>query len=359
MSPRKTFKDPFKYIVGTDISQTDYDNILTKIADWFVESRVTEEPALLARQLLQECLQGITREGKPWFAAASSSLASRVRVKCQYDIEKMEPLRMASPAQKAKKAKERMKLVIKKAAEKEDTLLPDEIRRELQGAAKYGDDPNLYFTQAEHRSWEELKSGYMEQFPELSTVNAVAELAMLCDLHIQWERIRMRQNKGQRIDADLLQSLTKQMADLKKMLGIHPDQVKNRNKGKEELTVGAAVSRLDALNWTELRERFWIEELIQLWMMYHTPKADGNGYQLDEVGLYGLTKSKVVDCPKCSTKHFGGLDIVEITKYLETKGWIVPLNDAEAAYVEQANAVEAPVEIHGTEDPNTTSTDPR
>lgn len=352
MPQRKTFKEPIKYLVGTDITQQEYDNILTKVTDWFVESRITEEPALLARQLIGECLEGKTREGKPWFSASSSSLAARIRVKCQYDIDKMEPLRMASPKQKAKKAAERKKIAIKKAVEKDDPLIPDEIRKELQNVAKYGDDPNLYFTQAEHRAWEVLKSGYMEQFPELSTVNAQAELSMLCDLHIQWERIRMRQNKGQRIDAELLQSLTKQMAELKKMLGIHPDQVKNRNKNKEELTVGAAVARLDSLNWKELRERFWVEELIQLWMMYHTPKADGNGYQLDDVGLYGLTKSKVTDCPKCGTKHFGGLDIADITEYLETKGWIVPLNDTEAAYVEQVKATKPPVELNANKEPN-------
>ena len=339
---RKTFKEPLKYSIGTDIPEKDYQELLLKLADWFSESRKTTEPSLLAKHLMQECLDGLKQDGTPWFGAASASLASRVRIKCQYDIEKMEPIRKASEKQKHKKSQEKIRKELKRARDRNDPLLPDEIRKELQINVRYGDDAAIYFTQKEHQVWEELKEAYVQQFPELGTVNAQAELTMLCDLHIQWERMRMSQNKGNKVNPELLQGVTKQMAELKKMLGIHPDQQKNKLKNKEDLTIGAAVAKLEAVGWRELRERFWIEEIIQMWMMYHTPKADGNGYQLDDVGLYGLTKSKVTDCPKCGTKQFYGLDIKDIAEYLERKGYIVPLTPEEQEYIEQQKAIQTP-----------------
>lgn len=334
---QRTYKEPKKYVVGTDITTERYQELLIKIADWLSESRATKEPALLAQQLFQDCLDGVKRDGSKWFGAATSTLAQRIRIKCAYDIEKMEPLREAGAQQRAKKSRETRKARQKLEQKREEALLPIEVRQEQQKLAKFGDDPGIFFTQEEQRKWNELHDSYVGQFPELSTVNATAELSMLCDLHIQWDRIRMRANKGLKIPPEELQGITKQMSDLKKMLGIHPDQFKNKMKKTDEYSVGAAVARLDELGWKELRERFWVEELIQLWMMYHTPKADGNGYQLDEIGLFGLTKSKVVNCPSCGTVHFAGLNIKEIQDYLVTKGYIVPLTDNEKSYIDTLN----------------------
>jgi len=315
---RKRYVDPIVYELGTDLSYERYQEIVTSITDWFVEYRNTSEPALLAKQLVDECMKGVKQDGSPWFAMANGTLAARIRSKCRYDIDKMVPLRTAPEKQKIKKAKEKKRQAARKAKESKDKFIPDEIRKELQREVKYGEDPSVWMTSAEQKMWWELYEDFQKQFPELGTISAAAELKMLCDTHVLMERFRMQQLAGKSVDQEALEATVKRFMGLKKSLGIHPDQLKHRTKGLMDASIGEAVARFASKGeqYLELRKRFILEEMLQMWQMCHTPTADGSGYQLDEVELYGLTRSKPEPCPNCGTIVYGGLTLEQIEEYL-------------------------------------------
>lgn len=327
--PRRRYVDPIVYRVGVDISQDHYQDSLVKIADWFAESRSTKEPALLAQRLFQECLDGVTNAGAPWFAAANATLAARVRSKCRFDIEKMVPLRTASEKRREKKEREKQNAVIRKERQKEDTLVPDEMRKALQKTTTYGDDPMVWMTTAEQSMWNQLFESYQREFVELKTISALEELKMLCDTHVLMERFRMQQLSNKPVNQTELEAVVKRFTSLKKSLGIHPDQLKTKTRGTFDSSIGEAVAKFTAMGDTflELRKRMWLEELLQMYQMFHTRKADGSGYQLDEVGLYGLTRTKPNACPKCGTMVYGGLTCEQIEEYLIRNGALEPVEE--------------------------------
>lgn len=317
---QKRYLEPLTYEVGKDIPEERYHEALQKIADWFAESRRTREPAALARQLVQECLDGKKKDGQKWFGGASLSLVKRIRMKCRFDIETMLPLRTGTEKTKRRKEQERARLERKRKELADDNHIPDEIRKNLQPDVKYGDDPHVFLSSAEEVRWQELKANYIKQFPELATVNAEAELHLLLDIHVLTERHRLNILSGKRENFWEADTAAK-LESLKKALGIHPDQLAKRVKEKADMSIAAAAARLEAMpNFRQLRERFWIEELLQLWQMYMSPTADGLTYQLDEIGLFGLTRSKPSKCPKCHHRVFAGLSIDEIEEYLKRKG---------------------------------------
>jgi len=299
-------------VVGKDISKDDYDVVLEKITDWFSESRGTKSPAKDARASLQQCLDGTTKDGAPWFSASNATLEARVRMKCRFDMAAMAGIVTADEKKKRARQKDRSREKKKRDSERAEAqaLMTDEL------------------TVEEKRRWQEIRKSYMEQFPELETVNAEAELNMLCDLHILQERQRTNMLVGTKVDPFERSQLAKDLQELKKALGIHPDQIAKRVKPKSEGTIGSAVARLESLgDWRALRDRFWIEELLQFYMMYMTPSADGSTYQLDDIGLYGMTRSRPAPCPKCGHVHLAGLDIAEIEAYLVERGVLRELDE--------------------------------
>jgi len=74
--------------------------------------------------------------------------------------------------------------------------------------------------------------------------------------------------------------------------------------------------------------------------MYHTPspRGEGDGYQLDEIGLFGATRCATCDCAACGHTNFRGLSIEQITKYLKDKGYIVeaPADATELVQIQVA-----------------------
>lgn len=333
---RKTFREPIIYEVGKDITPEQFEDIIVAMGDWFREFRPkSTEPMAMARKRLNECLLGVKTDGTPWFDMADSTLAARVRSKCRFDIDTMQPIRVGSEKQKLKRAKERTKKLEKRKNAKVE-FIPEELREEARKAFKYGHDPKVFLSSAEHDSWQELFDEYIVNFPELSTINARAELESLCDAHVLKSRYRSKILAGQTVDPQTLAAIDKQLIDMKKALGIHPDQLAKRVKPKNEHSVGSAVARLESMGdaWKELRERHWIEELIQLYQRYHTLKADGTGYQLDDVALYGLTRTRPIACPNCNTVHFEGLTIDKIEEYLIRKKAIELIDPDDPEYAD-------------------------
>ncbi len=317
----RTYREPIVYEIGQDISQEQYDTIVLAVSDWFSEFRVTKEPTVEARIALTECLKGITKSGGKWYGMATSTFTARVRSKCRFDIEKMEGIYQGSEKQKRKREGERKKKLIAKAAREKDTLVPDSIRKELKAEAKYGDNPNIFLSTAEQRNWDDNYDKYMKDYPELKTVNGILTVQMLCDLHILLERNRMKVLKGVKVEADSMKSATDQMDKLLKAAGIHPDQLARRVNKSSEGSISAAIELMENdVDYKEVRDRHWVEELLQMWMMYMTVSADGLRYQLDDVGLFGLTRSRPQKCPRCNTEIFCGIEIQEIENYLVRRG---------------------------------------
>src|SRR5215204_3858607 len=110
----KVYREPIKYELGTDISNEKYHELVAGLTAWFATTRKTKAPGVLAKQEVQLCMQGLKKDGTPWFGAASSSLASRLRIMCRFDLETMKPLERASDKQKAKKDKEKARLAAKR-----------------------------------------------------------------------------------------------------------------------------------------------------------------------------------------------------------------------------------------------------
>jgi hypothetical protein len=327
---QRVYRDPRVYQVGVDISEERYHEALLKIADWFAESRKTTEPALLAKQMFQLCLDGRQKNGQKWWGAGDVSLEGRVKVMCRFDLETMTPLRKASEKTRRKKALEKQAAQKRKLRDKEaarqDPMIPPEVRKTLGASVLYGDNPHVLLTSEEAAKWKELHAAYLEQFPELRTVNASSELSLVCDLQILAERYRLKALQGSAVAVNDLADITKQLAGLKTALGIHPDQISKRAKSRIEGTIGAAAARLDSLgNWREIRAKYFIEELIQTFQMYQMPKADGSGYQLDEVGFFGVHKCRTCHCAGCGMRNMAGVSVEEVERYLVEKGALVPL----------------------------------
>jgi hypothetical protein len=212
------------------------------------------------------------------------------------------------------------------------------LRKENAKAARYGDNPHVFLSSEEQRAWTTLHDAYVGQFPELATINASAELNLLCDLHILSDRYRMMLLKGDVVDPAKVAQSVENLAGLKRGLGVHPDQLAKRTKSKADASIGAAAARLASMpNYRELRLKYWAEELLTLYQMFSSPRADGSGFQIDEVGLYGLTRSRPCSCPRCGQRVFAGLSIDEIEAYLIEKGHLIPL-DVEVTVAQVCDA---------------------
>jgi len=330
-SSRRFVQTPTIYEVGEgkDLSEEKYRAAIKMIGAWFTQVRVTKEPELLAKQSLDRCLAGKTAKDLPWFAAANTSLNSRVRAMCRFDLDTLTPILAATESKIKERKRDLATRRGKRLAEKvrAGSLLTDEVRAELKAQGiNYGDNVRTLFTAAEERRWRGLKAAYLQEFPHLQSVNAQAELDQLCDLHVMQERIRMDRISGKRainpLDAS---TLVDELQKLKKALGIHPDQLKKKVSEKiGDASIGEAANRLESMpDYRRLRARFFLEEILQLWQMFQTPRADGQGYQLDEPGLFALTRCRTCHCGKCGQRNFVGWSVEEIEQVLQDRGLLM------------------------------------
>lgn len=332
---QKVYYEPIRYEIGKDLSAERYHEILANLTAWIARTRRTKEPGLVAKQELDECMAGLKKDGTKWHGAWNTTLASRVRIRCRFDIDTLEGIESASDRTKKRKEKERERLERKRRAVKHDELIPEEVvqaleknNKDLRSTAKYGDDPSIFLSTREQQNWNRYKEDYIRQFPEeLGSIAAQAELDTLCDLHILNERHRMKLLKGQAVDPMERQSVVKQLDTLKTSLGIHPNQIAKRVKSKSDTTLSAAARRLEEFdNWRKIKARFWVEEMLQMFQMYNQPSADGLGFQLDDIGLYGLTKCRTCACAACGQRNAVGIKYEEIEAYLRQHGHIEPLD---------------------------------
>jgi len=335
---------PTEYVVGTDLTAEQYADLIQKVGDWFAEWRNTKEPVALARTTIDRALKGMKpKDNTPWYEMSTAPMNARIRSACRFDMATMTPIRKGSEKVRLKKEQVKAKKARDQLAKREDPNIPDELRQDLRATAKYGDNPHVFLSTEEARRWTELRDGYLAQFPELRTINGEQELALLCDLLIYLERQRFKLLKGdksQPTDAEEIARLTKQVSDIKKSLSIHPDQLSKRVKEDTSATIGSAIAKFEGQpNWRDVRARYHLEELMQAYAMYATLKADGSGYELDDVGLFGMTTCRTCHCASCGTKNFAGFEVHEIESHLVKKGMLEPI---AAAPAEQPGSVASP-----------------
>lgn len=335
--PGRIMETPTVYVVGEDFTQEWYQELVLRVGDWLAETRKNlKEPNVAARQVLECCLRGVkpSDPSQQWRGVERATFAARVRIACRFDTEKMEGIRKASEKNKVRKEKEKNRNAEKRRKSMDDPNIPDEIRKELQGSAKYGDDPRVFLSSEEANRWQDLHDGYVNDFPELATINAAAELNLLCDLLIVSERQRMKILKGEKVDPYDQKGVTEQIIQLKKALNIHPEQLAKRVQQQTAGTVGELVRRMEEMGiWAEIRDKFWVEELLMLFQMYNSPSPRENmgGYQLDEVGFFGQTRCRTCACAKCGHRNVMGLSQEEVEEFLKKRGVLQEIEDAETA----------------------------
>lgn len=340
--PKKTRKvvvQPIQYKVGKDITSDDYNTLVMKVADWFAERKPgLREPVKVAKRYVDCAMKGTKpREpDKAWSGAERWGLAQRIRSACAFDMDTLKPIYKKSERRKIRREKDQQRAKAARAAKQVDPYTPEAVRVLGRQQAVYGDDPAIFLSRKEHERWLTLRQQYMDQFPELGLVNAEAELNVLCDLLVLAERHRLKMLNGEKLATRDYQGLIDTIDSIKQTLGIHPNQLAKRQSDRRAGSFADLLARYESLdNARELREKHWIEELIQIYQMYHqpSPRTDMGGYQLDEVGLLGLTGCRTCKCAGCGVQNYAGLDIKEIERYLEAKR-VLEVEDEPAQAVE-------------------------
>ena len=318
-----------QYEVGKDISLERYNEILAGVITWFEEFRPNADAEAEARHALECCLLGVQlKDGKtPWSKMAKSSFETRVRLATRFDPVTMEPRRSSkSPATQQNRVRQSTRARELKRILTENPTYP--AKPKVADDPQYGENPLSMFSEVELLRRDKLKQGFLDDFPQLSSIAAQSKLDMLLDLTLMMDRLRFRQLKKQSV-AEIehqLNEISKQILSLEKALNIHPDQVAKQQREKEGGSVGEAARKLEESMPYEVRERWFAEELIMMWQMFNqrSPRGNMGGHQLDEVGLFGLTRCRTCTCSGCGQKNFAGLNIEEIESYLVEHGHIVP-----------------------------------
>lgn len=316
------------YVVGEDLTQEEHDRIVDVLAEWFREYRPKRNAREAAAHTVACCLKGVKLKdtSTAWPRMQQAPLASRIRAAASYDIVTWEPIRAGEGDPEVVRKRETKRLLDKGARRKiaDDPGYPKQYKDPAQ--AEYGDNPLTFFTPTEIKRREKLEHAYLRDFPQLDSVASRAKLNMLLDLNLLMDRLRFRAAKEDKFkDIEYqLQSITKQIVELEKALNIHPDQLAKQQKEKEGGTIGDAVRRFEEANPIELRERWFAEELLLLFQMYHTPSPRQNmgGYQLDEVGLFGMTRCRTCACGHCGERNYAGLKMGEIEEWLFGKSYL-------------------------------------
>lgn len=348
-----------QYIVGVDLTQDRYDEILTALVEWFKEYRPGVEAEPAAKYALDCCMAGVVlKDGKtPWITLAKSTLQARIKAATRFDINTMSPLKKEKGTGRKKEAKTLVGNMMKS-----DRTYAYK-RAKPASTVEFGDNPLSLYTSLELKRRAALLEAYLTEFPQLDNVASRPKLDMMLDLILLLDRVRIRIGKNDGRQAaeteDQLTKLTKQLVDLEKALNIHADQLAKQQKEKEGGSIGEAVRRFEESVPLELRERWFAEELIMLYQMYHqrSPRQNMGGHQLDDIALFGATRCRTCSCSKCGERNFAGLSVEEIERYLIDVGAMSPIEVYKSdRAAREANANSEGVDETGSGDNEDTAT---
>ncbi len=330
---------PKVYTVGEDISVEHHALLLAKLTDWLAQTRNTRAPSLLAKQIIDACLKGVKpTDGKtPWFKAANTPFAVRVKQATNFDCTSPNPDDWAggqskSIARRTRRIREQERAETKTRTRLVDPLLPDEVRDSLRKDVKYGDNPLILLSHEEEKRWNELFADFQREYPHLRLPSAEAELGLLCSLLVAQSRFQMQLLSGNKaVDEVKFAKLVDQIPRIKESLDIHPKQIARRKEKAKAQSIGDAVAKFESMgDWREVRLKYWAQEIIQSLQMFNQPRADGQGYQLDEVGFFGVHRCATCACSACGQRNVRGLNYDEVERYALGQKLIEPDEDAAA-----------------------------
>lgn len=328
------------YKVGEDITNEHYDTTLVNLARWFEQRSDIREPLAKAKQVLDRVLAGKKpSDGTVWLRAGQSTIAARLKMAANFDYEKQtgieSSLQRAAPRTGLMKDEGTVKRLATQREHKRNDMGYGSEYLDLEKAG-YGDSVLSFFTSAENARRTTLYDGYIKQFPQLDNIAAQSKLDLLLDLMLLVERVRFRQadprKNSVKASESEIQTLTKQVVELEKALGIHPEQLAKQQKAVEGGSVGDAVRRMYEMGGSQdLRDLALMEELLLLYQAYQqpSPRSNTGGHQLDDIALWGATMCRTCVCPKCSQKNFAGFSIEEIETWLVGKGVLEPMNPVD------------------------------
>ncbi len=327
---------PIVYVVGEDISVEHHALLLAKLTDHLSQTRKTAAPSLLAKQIIDACLKGVKpTDGKtPWFKAANTPFKTRIKQATNFDCSSDNPddwkgNEGRNEALHAKKVREQARGETKARARLRDDFLPDEVRQGLRGQVKYGDNPLILLSHEEEQKWQELFNDFQKEHPHLRLPSAEAELGLLCSLLVAQSRFQLKLLSGSgSVDEIKFAKLVDQIPKIKESLDIHPNQINKRKAKAQAQSIGDAVAKFEGMgDWREVRVKYWAREIIQSIQMFNQPRADGAGYQLDEVGFFGIHRCATCHCSGCGQRNVRGLNYDEVEKYALEKKLIEPEPD--------------------------------
>lgn len=326
---------PIVYVVGDDISVEHHALLIAKLTDWLSQTRKTSAPSILAKQIIDACLKGVKpTDGKtPWFKAANTPFKTRIKQATNFDCSSDNPEEWhgnvgRNEALRAKKTRERDRTETKARAHLGDQFLPDEVRQDLRKQVKYGDNPLILLSHEEETKWQELFKDFQKEYPHLRLASAEAELGLLCSLLVAQSRFQLQLLGGRTVDEVKFAKLVDQIPKIKESLDIHPNQINRRKEKAKSQSVGDAVAKFEAMgDWRQVRLAYWAKEIIQSVQMFNQPRADGSGYQLDEVGFFGLHRCGTCECSGCGQRNVRGLNYEDVERYAIEKKLIEPDDD--------------------------------
>lgn len=298
---------------GADFSREEIETLIYRIALWYQSpesDRKYDDPVVVAREKIQECLLGTTESGDPW-RNCPADFNKRVRAKCAYDIEKGQGIRSAPKRKDGGR----------------------DLNKKAQKAARELDDTNpvaVVFAQEEFRS--KLEKDILEAFPELDNAAHLPTVRSLTLYHAQREVIDRELQLGVRANkrSDLLESLKtiEQMADVAmKRLGIHPDQIRKKISDKGKSTVADLVALIGDDPEFRKREKTWaLQFALQCWWMSEHHNGRRTGPQLHDFEIWHMTRSRPM---RFTCRHGEEYTLVEgftpdeLKAYLEREGVLI------------------------------------
>lgn len=271
---------------GADFSAVEMELLTLKLVNWYKSpecDRAYADPEAEAKEIIRQCLLGLTKDGKPW-KGASNDFANRIKTKAAYDLTTDKGIRV-------QRLKNPNSTVVRDHEAAEGAKLVAEVNAHLIG-----------FDQEEQNKFREQKEkSILTKFPELDNPVHQPHVRRLSLLYMQQElldrELTIIQPKGKRLEAALNNlKMVEDMADkTMKLLDIHPDQLHKRIDKQKSATLGELVSQLEDDREFRAREKMWaLQAAYQLWWMTKHPNGAGTGPQLEAWELWHMTRSKEV-----------------------------------------------------------------
>lgn len=312
MAPTKVFK--VGHDATDDITPEQVELLTYKIRDWFSSdacTRVYEDPTDEAREQVQQCLLGVTKDHVPW-GRAPKTLAGRVRAKCMYDMDKDAGIQYKMDD----------RLDVRRARE----------RDEVAQAAKDATAPGGKLVNAQLDQYRmKLEAEIIAEYPELDTPVHRPNIRRLSLLYSQQEKVSMELDVAKATTRktliDTLATIQKTVESVMKSLDIYPDQIRKRMDQQRKGSIGDLVVEVESDEDFAKREKLWsLTEALQLWWMTQHLNGNKTGPQIHEFEMWHMTRCRPIDY-KCECGRevvlVEGFTPDELRDYLVENGVLV------------------------------------